>query len=67
MSPNIFLLIYGQRSVSEGNALISNAYMVDKNVNRQRLTFFLPTTKTINVYFFNIFISANFQRFKIEW
>jgi hypothetical protein len=53
-------------SVSDGKALNFNAYMVGKNDNGQRITFFSPSTKTFNVYFFKIFISGNFQRFKIE-
>jgi hypothetical protein len=53
-------------SVSDGNALTFNAFKVEKIVNRQRLPFFLPTTKTFNDYFFKFYISVNFQRFKIE-
>ncbi len=39
--------------------------MMEKNVNGQVVTFFCRQQK-LNIYFFNIFICVNFQRFKIE-
>ncbi len=52
-------------SVSDDNALTFNSFVMEKNVNRQRVTFFSPTKK-LNIYFFKIVISVNFQRFNKE-
>ncbi len=48
-------------SVSDSNALTFIAYVVEKNANSQRVTFFSPTTKTYNVYFFKILSALTFN------
>ncbi len=54
-------------SVSDGNALTFNAYMVGKKWQRTTNNVLFAVSKNcLTFYFFQIFISGNFQRFKIE-